>query len=261
MRCGISRSPAQRPGWALVVPLTVPLTGVLFGVLLLGALTTTTALAHPFDATYYSSRAALKADSNGLHVLVVVEVPTSLILEEFLTLYGDPTQLDEEANEIFRQRQFEKLAKDLNLRVNKRRLPGSWKPVDSEANGRGTETFFVYFLEFVPDDPETLAAEDRLDVRLDMEVFSRDFIYLSASTTAEDPWSVSSNSADAILDAIDDDLFDPETGRWSVDPRLRRLKILFEKKTDQGPTDEKTTDEKTTDGKHPKATEPPPTGS
>lgn len=191
--------------------------------------------AHPFDATYYSSRAAIKADDLGLHVLVVVEVPTSMILEEFLTLYGDPTQLDEEANEIFRQRQFEKLAKDLHLRINKKRASGSWRPVDSEANGRGTETFFVYLLEFVHEDPAAIAAQASLDVRLEMEVFSRDLIYLSASAEGQGPWRVSKNSAQAILQSSDDEFFDPETGRWSIDPRLRRLSIQFDRSESSDP--------------------------
>lgn len=198
------------------------------------------ATAHPFDATYYSSRAALKADAEGLEILVVVEVPTAKILDEFLTLYGDPTQLDEQANEIFRQRQFEKLAGDLHLRINKKRASGQWRPVDSEANGRGTETFFIYLLEFVPEEPTSWASAELLDIRLDMEVFSRDFIYLSASVDAEAPWSVVKNSAESILSKADEELIDPETGRWTVDPRLRRLKVTLEKTAGDSATDSDT---------------------
>ena len=176
-----------------------------------------------------------KADAEGLHILVVVEVPTAMILEEFLTLYGDPTQLDEEANEIFRQRQFEKLTKDLYLRINKKRASGSWQPVDSEANGRGTETFFVYLLEFKHEDPKAVAELESLDIRLDMEVFSRDLIYLSASAEGHGPWKVTKNSAEPILEVSDDELYDPETGRWSIDPRLRRLRFKLERSGDTEP--------------------------
>lgn len=190
---------------------------------------TTPAAAHPFDADFYSSRALVKGGPDGVSVVVAVEVPTRTILEQFLELYGDPSQLDESSDDLFRQRQFDQLGRELRLRVAGRRLPGEWRPVAGEANGRGTDTFFLYLLEFVPDDPEKLAAE-RLEMRIDMEVFPREFIYLSAEVEIEAPWQVISNSADSILSASDDELFDPETGRWSVDPRLRRVRLVLEKK-------------------------------
>lgn len=188
------------------------------------------ATAHPFDATYYSSRAALKLDSQGLHVLVVVEVPTAKILQEFLDLYGDPTQLDDEADAIFRSRQFDRLIADLDLRINRRPAPGHWRPVNSEANGRGTETFFAYLLEFVHDDPQTWIQAESIDVRLEMEVFPRDFIYLSAAGEAEPPWRITFDSSAPLLEMEDDELIDPETGRWTVDPRLRRLRMKFDRR-------------------------------
>ena len=159
-----------------------------------------TATAHPFDADYYSSRAEVKAGAEGVSIVVVVEVPTRNILETFLELYGDPTQIDESSDEIFRQRQFEEMAGQLRLRKGGRPLPGTWQPVKSEANGRGTDTFFVYLLEFIPEDPQQLL-EQRLDLRLDMEVFPRDFIYLSASVEVVSPWRIVKNSADSILSA------------------------------------------------------------
>ncbi|MEM1177214.1 MAG: hypothetical protein AAGM22_02620 [Acidobacteriota bacterium] len=184
--------------------------------------------AHPFDADFYSSRALVKAGPDGVSVVVAVEVPTQRILGQFLELYGDPNQIDESSDALFRQRQFDRLSRELRLRVGGRRAAGEWRPVPGEANGRGTDTFFLYLMEFVPKDPATLRAE-RLDLRIDMEVFPREFIYLSAEVGAEAPWAVISNSAEPILAATDDELFDPETGRWSVDPRLRRLKLVLER--------------------------------
>ena len=195
---------------------------------LLGFLVASVSLAHPFDADYYSSRAEVKAGPDGVSVVVIVEVPTQFVLAEFLELYGDPTQLDVSIDEIYRQRQFERMADELRLRLGGRKLPGTWRPVESEANGRGTETFFVYLLEFVPDDAGKLRGE-RLDLRIDMEVFPREFIYLSATIEVEEPWRVVKNSAESILAASSDELFDPETGRWTVDPRLRRLRLTLER--------------------------------
>ena len=195
---------------------------------LLGFWVATVGVAHPFDADYYSSRAEVKAGPDGVSVVVIVEVPTQFVLAEFLELYGDPTQLDVSIDEIYRQRQFERMADELRLRLGGRKLPGTWRPVESEANGRGTETFFVYLLEFVPDDAGKLRGE-RLDLRLDMEVFPREFIYLSATIEVEEPWRVVKNSAESILAASSDELFDPETGRWTVDPRLRRLRLTLER--------------------------------
>ncbi|MEO1083273.1 MAG: hypothetical protein AAFY88_03440 [Acidobacteriota bacterium] len=191
--------------------------------LLAGAL-----VAHPFDADFYSSRAIVKTVDGDVSVVVAVEVPTRRILEQFLELYGDPSQIDESSDALFRQRQFERLSRELRLRVGGRRAAGEWRPVPGEANGRGTDTFFVYLLEFVPKDPATLRAE-RLDLRVDMEVFPREFIYLSATVEVGLPWRLVSNSAEPILAAADDELFDPETGRWSVDPRLRRVRLVLER--------------------------------
>ena len=183
---------------------------------------------HPFNATYYSARAVVTAGEQGVVVGAAVEVPTAFILEEFLTLYGDPSQLGEEADELFRQRQFEKLAEGLRLRLDGRSGAGAWRPADTDANGRGTEEFFLYLLEFSPEDPDALRRE-RLDLRIALEVFPREFIYLSATVEAEDPWTVVKNSAEPILARSSDELFDPATGRWTVDPRLRRLHLILEK--------------------------------
>lgn len=184
--------------------------------------------AHPFDATYYSARAAVEAEADGVRIQVVVEVPTARILEHFLELYGDPTQLDDEANEIFRQRQFERFAEDLRVRLAGRRITGQWRPAATEANGRGTEEFFAYFLDFEADDPTVWQAE-RLDLRIDLEMFAREYLYLSASIDARPPWQVLTNSAEPILSRSTDDLFDPATGQWSVDPRLRNLRFVLER--------------------------------
>ncbi|MCG8462892.1 MAG: hypothetical protein MI919_41940 [Holophagales bacterium] len=188
---------------------------------------------HPFDATFYSARAVVEADPERVRISAAIEIPTAFILEEFLTLYGDPSQLDQEADELFRQRQFEKLAQGLRLRLDGRPVAGAWRPVDTEANGRGTEDFFLYLLELVPEDP-TVLERQRLDLRIDLEVFPRDFIYLSATVEVEAPWRVVKNSAEPILARSGDDLYDPATGRWTVDPRLRRLHLVLEKVGDVG---------------------------
>ncbi|MEM6795819.1 MAG: hypothetical protein AAF725_17730 [Acidobacteriota bacterium] len=190
------------------------------------------AAAHPFDADYYSSRAEVVAGQDGPRFTVIVEVPTRRIIENFLELYGDPSSLDEESDRLFRERQFATLASQLRLFLSGRAVAGEWLPVEGESNGRGTETFFIYLLEFHPKDPAIFDAS-RLNVRLDMEVFPREFIYLSATTDVQSPWVLSGNSAEKILAASSDELFDPETGRWSVDPRLRRLKFLLEKEASE----------------------------
>ena len=113
------------------------------------------------------------------------------------------------------------------MRVGGRRVEGRWVPTPTEANGRGTEEFFAYFLDFEAEDPDVWRG-DPLDLRIDLEVFAREFIYLSASADAEAPWRVTRNSAEPILSRSGDDLFDPATGQWSVDPRLRNLRFVFE---------------------------------
>ncbi|MEM8996618.1 MAG: hypothetical protein AAGF23_17670 [Acidobacteriota bacterium] len=184
--------------------------------------------AHPFDADFYSARAIVTTEDGDISVRVAVEVPTRRVLEQFLELYGDPGQLNESSEAIFTQRQFKRLARELRLRIGGRRAVGKWRPAPGESNGRGTNSFFLYVLEFAPKDPATLRAE-KLDLRIDMEVFPREFIYVSAFVEVEEPWRVTSNSAEAILEAAGDEFLDPETGRWSVDPRLRRVKLVLER--------------------------------
>ncbi|MEM1204055.1 MAG: hypothetical protein AAGN66_12575 [Acidobacteriota bacterium] len=189
-----------------------------------------TARAHPFDATFHSARCDVKLDDQrGLRVKVILEVPTAKILEEFLELYGDPTQIGEEASDIFRQRQFERFSKDLRVRVGGRRPAGAWTPTDDPINGLGTAEFFVYMLEYVLEDKDSVMA-DRVDVRVDLDVFGREPVYFTVTGRGRAPkWKMVSNSADKVLKSGDPELLDPNTGQWSLDPRLRKLRFVFER--------------------------------
>ncbi|MEM9553991.1 MAG: hypothetical protein AAGC60_07015 [Acidobacteriota bacterium] len=181
--------------------------------------------AHPFDAESYSARADVRLDEKrGLRVRVYVEVPAQKVLAEFMTLYDDPMTLGDEEDQAFRERMWTRLGTSLGLTVDGARPAGGWVPADDPRNGYGTAEFFLYALEFVPDDPRALL-DERVAVHVDLDVFPGEEIYLSAAARAKAPWQVASTTIDAILAA--DGLVDPATGRWTLDRRLRDVDVVF----------------------------------
>ena len=65
----------------------------------------------------------------------------------------------------FRDVQFERFARDLALEIDGKPAAGKWRPVETPINGKGTEGFFVYMLEFAFTAPPSSATASRCGSR------------------------------------------------------------------------------------------------
>ena len=193
------------------------------------------ATAHSSWPSYYSAKSALSMDGEGLHAVVVVEVPTFEMVTGFREYFRDIDLMAEiEANrfqpleEEYSEAQFERFASGLVLTVDGGEAVGHWRPVDSPVNGKGTEGFFVYMLEFVFAAPADLGA--CTEVRLENNLLLDQNLVLANVAQAEGGWEV-----------VDSSIPPPEEypglpqgvalaeglGLWTEDPIKRDLRVAF----------------------------------
>lgn len=180
---------------------------------------TDAAQSHPRHDTS-SVRADVRIDeARGLRVRVYVEIPTAQVEGE-RRAFSKGSADREDVDMAFRESMWERLGAGLKVSVDGTSLPGRWVPADDPRNGHGTREGYLYVLELEPTDPAGAVAADRLTVRIDLDVLPDATPHLSSAVRAKLPWRVVRHSADAILG-------EERTARWSLDPRLRDLEIVF----------------------------------
>jgi hypothetical protein len=222
MECGFGRS----------LPLAAMVLLALFG--------SSATLAHSSWPTHHSARSAVGMDADGLKVVVVIEVPTFELVADFRRHFSGLDLVEEieggrfEALEDqYRESRFERFAEDLEVRVDERSATGSWLPVETPVNGRGTEGFFVYMLEYVFE-PQLPRARRR-SVRVLNHVLPDVPMVLANQAQAEDGWTVveSSIPEPEVPDGLPrgSELV-PELALWSEDPVKRDLRVTFAYATD-----------------------------
>jgi len=173
--------------------------------------------------------------ADGLQAVVVIEVPTFELVVDFRRHFADRDLVAEiEAGgfaaleDAYREVQFERFAALLDLSVDGRAAKGSWEPVDTPVNGRGTEGFFVYMLEFRFERP--LPAAVRREVRVVNRILPDAAMVLANQAQAEDGWRVveSSIPEPQIPDGLPQGAESmPELALWSEDPVKRDLRVVF----------------------------------
>ncbi|MDX1385419.1 MAG: hypothetical protein R3190_17330, partial [Thermoanaerobaculia bacterium] len=111
--------------------------------------------AHSFWPTYYSAKSAVAMADDGLRAGVVIEVPTFELVAGFREHFADLDLMKEIQEGRFAKLEaqyndhlFASFAAEMELEIDGSKVPGEFRPVDSPANGKGTEGFFVYMLEF-----------------------------------------------------------------------------------------------------------------
>ena len=215
---------------------------VAIGVVAIGMalLVASTALsAHSFFPTHYSAKSAVSVDAEGIRAVVVIEVPTFQMVKSFREHFSDIDLLAEiEAGRFepledeFRIAQLELLARDLRLTVNGGSVEGVWRPVDSPVNGRGTEGFFVYMLEFDWLESFALPTEvgEPVLVRLETLVLPEEAIVLANVAEASDGWEILESSippAEEYPEVPQGAALIDELGLWTADPVKRDLRVSF----------------------------------
>ena len=192
--------------------------------------------AHLFWPTFHSAKSALAIDQErGLQAVVVIEVPTFELLASFKEHYAALDLMAEieagrfdELETKFRDVQLERFAGALALEVNGRSAAGKWRPVDTPINGKGTEGFFVYMLEFAFDRPPELG--QRVEVRLRNRALSEAQVVMANLAEAEDGWRVveSSIPPPAEYPELPEGAeYSEELGLWSIDEAKRDLRVVF----------------------------------
>jgi hypothetical protein len=195
--------------------------------------------AHLFWPTFHSAKSALSIDAEkGLQAAVVIEVPTFELLARFKEHYADLDLLKEieagrfdELESKFRDIQFEAFAKDLALAIDGKPAVGSWKPVSTPINGKGTEGFFVYMLEFAFTRPPQLGK--RVAVRLENKVLPEAQVVMANVAEASGGWRVAESSIPPPEEYPQlpegAEYAQEDLAIWSIDPVKRDLKVVFER--------------------------------
>ncbi len=202
--------------------------------LLVAAWAASPAFPHAFWPTFYSSKTAISLDENGLRAVVVVEIPTVSLVPKFRQHFAG-VDLKKEIQEgrfedleaRFRDHLFEELGSGLSLEIDGRGTPGRWQPVDTPANGLASEGFFVYMLEFEPDEPLLLDApgEHRLRVRNDL--YPDKNIVLANYVETKEGWQLIESSTPQPPAESDLTVGSPaEIAMWSQEPEMRDFRIV-----------------------------------
>jgi hypothetical protein len=192
--------------------------------------------AHLFWPTFHSAKSALSIDAQkGLQAAVVIEVPTFELLARFKQHYADLDLMKEiEAGRFdaleakFRDLQFEQFARDLALEIDGKPAVGKWRAVDTPINGKGTEGFFVYMLEFAFDAPPQLGK--KVTVRLLNKTLPDAQVVMANVAEASGGWKVVESSIpppEKYPNLPEGAQYAEDLALWSIDPVKRDLKVVF----------------------------------
>jgi hypothetical protein len=194
--------------------------------------------AHLFWPTFHSAKSALSIDAEkGLQAAVVIEVPTFELLARFKEHYADLDLLKEieagrfdELESKFRDLQFENFIETLTLTVDGKPAAGHWRPVETPINGKGTEGFFVYMLEFAFAAPPQLGK--RVAVRLENRAVPDAEVVMANVAEASGGWRVAESSIpppEKYPNLPEGAQYADDIALWSIDPVKRDLRVTFER--------------------------------
>jgi hypothetical protein len=196
----------------------------------------TSAWAHPFNTTDFSLRTALEVKDNQVHAVIIAEVPTGVVLRDVAKGLG--------INEGFTREKINSMLADYNVRlwtylasettvsVNGQVMKPNWRPVDSAANGKAAEEFFVYMVESRLS-PASTAWTSPLTVQVNNKAFTNVPLYYTADHKAEAPWSKLSDDLDNYESSstADDVAYSGgEPRKWTKDERMRNYTVVFSRK-------------------------------
>ncbi|HVR29214.1 MAG TPA: hypothetical protein VMS86_06725 [Thermoanaerobaculia bacterium] len=192
--------------------------------------------AHLFWPTFHSAKSAVSLDDEkGLQAVVVIEVPAFELLARFKEHYAALDLMAEieagrfeELETKFRDVELERFAGALALEIDGRSAPGKWRPVETPINGKGTEGFFVYLLEFAFDRSPRLG--ERVEVRLLNRALPGVQVVMANVAEAAGGWRVAESSippAAEYPELPEGAEYSEDLGLWSIDETKRDLRVVF----------------------------------
>ena len=204
------------------------------------ALVASPSVPHSSWPAYHSAKSALSLDLEGLRAVVVLEVPTFEMVTRFREHFRHLDLMKEIENgrfdpleDEFREAQLARFAAGLELYLNHEPARGAWKPVKTPVNGKGTDGFFIYMLEFVFE-PASAAPNveliDKLDVRLVNRCSEDKTVVLANLAEVGDGWEIVASSIpppEEYPEVPEGAVLSAEIGLWTMDAEKRDLRISF----------------------------------
>ena len=181
----------------------------------------------------YSAKTSIAVDAERLRIAVVVEIPLPDLVLAFNQHFAHLDLLAEiekgrveELEEEFRRGQFEHMAKGLVVELDGRPATGSFRAADTPVNGRATEGFFVYVLEYAFASPPQLAA--RHEVRVINRLYPDAEMVFANHVEARGGWRVVESSTPQPPAGADLTIGSPEeAAMWSEDESWREFRVVL----------------------------------
>ena len=171
-------------------------------------LAATAAVAHPLGRDEHSLRLGLEVGPDGVHAVIVGEVPLAVAIAELGRRAEGNRPTPEQVTAYTAERQRE-LAVKATLTVDGRALDAAWSPAPSAINGRAVDGFFVYVVE-------ARVPADRLDADVTLNLRSAAWTDVSmvyaSQVRALTGWTVAASDAPAD---------------WTAEPSARSLTARF----------------------------------
>jgi hypothetical protein len=174
----------------------------------IAVLAATAAAAHPLGRDEHSLRLGLEVGKDGVHAVIVGEVPLAVAIAELGRRAGGNRPTPEQVTTYTAERQRE-LADGAALTVDGRAVDLAWTPAASAINGRAVDGFFVYVVE-------ARVPADQLDADVTLNLKTAawpdvSMVYAS-QVRALTGWTVASSDAPAD---------------WTAEPAARSLTARF----------------------------------
>ncbi|MEC7984877.1 MAG: hypothetical protein VX278_06920 [Myxococcota bacterium] len=182
--------------------------------------------AHPFSTNEYSVRTAMKVSDKGVALLVAMEIPITVALEEIGAKKEESKKSKQKKIKRYTQQQWDLLAKSLRYTVDGKEPKGRWRPIEHPANGKAAEGFFVYLVGFQSKKP--LKVKPGMTIVVENNAYPEAPMVYTASAHSSEPWRIAESTSKTIL-GEKEALPLAEADRWSRDAGLRTLTVVVAK--------------------------------
>lgn len=191
--------------------------------------------AHVAWPTFHSAKTSIAADAERLRVAVVVEIPLPDLVLAFNQHFAHLDLLAEiekgrveELEEEFRRGQFEEMARALAVEIDGKPANGRFRAADTPINGRATEGFFVYVLEYAFEQPPRPAG--RLELTVKNQLYPGVDMVFANHVEARGGWRVISASTPQPPPGADLTVGSPEeAAMWGADESRREFRVVLER--------------------------------
>ncbi|MFK7928404.1 MAG: hypothetical protein AB8H79_09445 [Myxococcota bacterium] len=184
------------------------------------------ASAHPFSTDTYSLANAVQIGDSGVSVVIILEVPVPVVLDDVKRRISEGTSKRKAVKEHDEAR-FSDMAKGLTLSINNTETPVTWRPVEHPSNGKVAEGFFLYWVGAKI--PASDLDSGPVTVTVNNVAYADKKMVYTGIAEARPGWEVQSNSATEVLGVDVSTLGKTDKRAWTDDARLRTLTVTLKK--------------------------------